>query len=77
MVVDMSTQIAVRVPDELLAEVDRAAADGGSSRAAVVVRALEHYRMRLLAERDAAILAETGDYDELAGLAGSASLDVD
>lgn len=38
-------------------------------RAAVVARALERDRRRMIAARDAAILAETGPDPELAGLA--------
>ena len=66
----MSTQIAVRLPDELVAFVDEVVlAGGGSSRAAVVTKALERERRRALAAHDAEILARTGPDRELAGLA--------
>lgn len=68
----MSTQIAVRLPDDLVAYLDDVAREAGRSRASVVARALELYRMRVEAERDAAILAAEGDYDDLAGLAAVA-----
>jgi len=45
------------------------------SRAAVVVRALRRYRMRLRARRDARILEQTGDYDDFAALSSAASID--
>lgn len=66
----MSKQIAVRLPDELVDFVDEAVRSGaGRSRAAVVTLALERERRRALAERDAEILAATGEDPELAGLA--------
>lgn len=66
----MSIQIAVRLPDELVAFVDEAVVSGrGSSRAAVVTKALERERRRSVAARDAEILARTGPDHELAGLA--------
>jgi Arc/MetJ-type ribon-helix-helix transcriptional regulator len=66
----MSKQIAVRLPDELVDFVDAlVAADAGRSRAAVVTRALERERRRVIAVRDAEILARTGADPELAGLA--------
>ncbi|MBC7290505.1 MAG: hypothetical protein H5T83_04085 [Actinotalea sp.] len=62
----MSTQIAVRLPDEMVAFLDRAVADGrASSRAALVASAVEREMRRLLAERDAAILRQDGTADEL------------
>ena len=66
----MSKQIAVRLPDDLVAFLD-AAVDSGEarSRAAVVTRALERDRRRTIAERDAAILAQAGPDPALAGLA--------
>jgi Arc/MetJ-type ribon-helix-helix transcriptional regulator len=77
----MSKQIAVRLPDDLVAFVDDAVAAGaGRSRAAVVVRALERERRRAVAARDAAILARLGADDELADLARHAAgqpLDLD
>jgi Arc/MetJ-type ribon-helix-helix transcriptional regulator len=66
----MSKQIAVRLPDELVDFVDEIIGSGnGRSRAAVVTRALERERRRVVAERDAEILARTGPDPELAGLA--------
>jgi Arc/MetJ-type ribon-helix-helix transcriptional regulator len=70
----MSKQIAVRLPDELVAFVDeRVAAGTERSRAAVVSRALERERRRAVAARDAEILARTGPDPELAGLAEHAA----
>jgi Arc/MetJ-type ribon-helix-helix transcriptional regulator len=66
----MSKQIAVRLPDDLVDFLDERVGSGaGRSRAAVVTRALERERRRALAERDAEILARTGEDPELAGLA--------
>jgi Arc/MetJ-type ribon-helix-helix transcriptional regulator len=66
----MSKQIAVRLPDDLVAFVDEVVATGGArSRASVVTDALERERMRALAARDADILARAGPDPELAGLA--------
>jgi Arc/MetJ-type ribon-helix-helix transcriptional regulator len=66
----MSIQIAVRLPDELVAFVDElAASGGGGSRASVVTKALERERRRRDDARDAEILARTGPDPELAGLA--------
>lgn len=54
----MSKQIAVRLPDDLVAFVDDIVATGDQrSRAAVVTRALERERRRAIAQRDAEILA--------------------
>jgi len=72
--IGMSKQIAVRLPDELVAFVDRVVASGSApSRASVVTRALERERRRAVAERDAEILARTGPDPELAGLAEHAA----
>ncbi|HEY5045395.1 MAG TPA: ribbon-helix-helix domain-containing protein [Solirubrobacteraceae bacterium] len=66
----MSKQIAVRLPGELVDFVDEIVASGaGRSRAAVVRHALERERRRVIAARDAEILARTGPDPELAGLA--------
>lgn len=66
----MSKQIAVRLPDEIVDFVDEVVGSGaGRSRAAVVTRALERERRRVVAARDAQILARTGSDPELAGLA--------
>lgn len=62
----MSKQIAIRLPDELVAFLDRAVAEGrASSRAAVVSSALEREMRRQLVERDAEILREAGTQDDL------------
>jgi Arc/MetJ-type ribon-helix-helix transcriptional regulator len=66
----MSKQIAVRLPDELVAFVDEVVESGREpSRAAVVTAALERERRRAIAARDAEILAMTGTDPDLAGLA--------
>jgi Arc/MetJ-type ribon-helix-helix transcriptional regulator len=66
----MSKQIAVRLPDELVDFVDDVVSSGaGRSRAAVVTQALERERRRVIAARDAEILARTGPDPELVGLA--------
>lgn len=70
----MSKQIAVRLPDELVEFVDVVVeAGGGRSRATVVAKALEHERRRMIATRDAEILASHGPDPELAGLAEHAA----
>ena len=61
----MSTQIAVRLPDELVEFVDRLVSDGRApSRAAVVSRALHRELRREAAARDAAILAAADQTDD-------------
>ena len=66
----MTTQIAVRLPDELVAFIDELVRNGtATSRAAAVARALERERRRQIAERDAAILARLGPDPDLDGLA--------
>jgi Arc/MetJ-type ribon-helix-helix transcriptional regulator len=66
----MSKQIAVRLPDDLVAFVDEVVGSGRQrSRAAVVTRALERERRRAIAARDAEILATSGQDPELSGLA--------
>lgn len=62
----MSTQIAVRLPDEMVAFLDRVVAAGDApSRAALVASALEREMRRLGAERDAHILRAQGAADDL------------
>ncbi|HET8587961.1 MAG TPA: YlcI/YnfO family protein, partial [Candidatus Limnocylindria bacterium] len=57
----MSKQIAVRLADDLVEFVDDVVGSGKErSRAAVVARALERERRRMVAARDAEILAATG-----------------
>ena len=66
----MSRQIAVRLPDDVVEFLDAIVGSGRErSRAAVVLRALERERRRVVAERDAAILADAEPDPELAGLA--------
>lgn len=62
----MSTQIAVRLPDEMVAFLDRSVVAGkASSRAALVAVAVER-EMRLQAgQRDVEILAAAGAADDL------------
>jgi Arc/MetJ-type ribon-helix-helix transcriptional regulator len=65
----VSTQIAVRLPDDTVAFLDRLVAEHkAASRAEIIARALERERRREMAERDAAILAESGEDPDLAGL---------
>lgn len=69
----MSKQIAVRLPDDLVAFIDDVVQSGSErSRAAVVTRALERERRRSIAARDADVLATAGPDHELDGLAGHA-----
>ncbi len=65
----MSTQIAVRLPDEMVAFLDRSVAAGQApSRAALVASAVEREMRRLAAEQDAHILRTQGAADELDAL---------
>lgn len=65
----MSTQIAVRLPDEMVAFLDQAVAQGkAASRAALVSSALEREMRRLAAEQDAATLRRLGASDDLDAL---------
>ncbi|HEY3439036.1 MAG TPA: ribbon-helix-helix domain-containing protein [Actinotalea sp.] len=62
----MSTQIAVRLPDEMVAFLDRAVAEGTApSRAALVASAVEREMRRLLAAHDAQTLRRHGSDDDL------------
>ncbi len=62
----MSTQIAVRLPDEMVAFLDRAVAEGRApSRAALVASAVEREMRRVLAEHDAETLRREGSADDL------------
>jgi len=74
----MRTQLTVRLPNELVEFVDGCVAGGAAtSRAAVITAALERERRRLIAERDAVILADlpaADDLDDLAAYAASVSL---
>jgi Arc/MetJ-type ribon-helix-helix transcriptional regulator len=74
----MTKQIAVRLPDELVAFIDGVVESGSErSRAAVVTRALERERRRLTAARDAQALAQAGPDHELDALAGYALRHID
>jgi len=67
----MTTQIAIRLPDELVEFIDNEISAGkATSRAAVVARVLKRERQRKLNERDAAIYAahQGKDPDDLAEL---------
>ena len=71
---EVSKQIAVRLPEDIVEFIDQAVHDRQvPSRAAFVQRALERERRRLIAARDAAILAEHAgdpeDFDRLAAYA--------
>ncbi len=62
----MTTQIAVRLPNEMVAFLDQSIAAGNaSSRAALVAFALEREMRRQMAEQDAAILSGKGSADDL------------
>jgi Arc/MetJ-type ribon-helix-helix transcriptional regulator len=64
-IAQVSTQIAVRLPEELVEFIDRLVSDGRApSRAAVVSRALQRERRREIAAHDAAILAAQGPADD-------------
>ena len=71
----MSTQIAVRLPDELVEYVDNLVREGAGSRAAVVAHALCLYRQQLRGEHDARILEDSGDYDDFDELVSHSSVD--
>lgn len=78
----MSTQIAVRLPDDIVEFIDsEVRGQRARSRASIVLLALERERRRRLAERDAEILAGTtaasSDLDALAGHAGRTDLDIE
>lgn len=65
----MSTQIAVRLPDDVVAFLDRTVAAGEApSRAALVTSAVEREMRRRLAEQDARILNESWTADDLDSL---------
>ena len=75
----MSVQIGTRLPDDLVAFLDDLVdRDSSTSRAKIVRRALERERRRVLAERDALILAAhaDADMDDLAAYAASLPLDL-
>lgn len=62
----MSIQIAVRLPDEMVAFLDRSVATGKAvSRAALVASAVEREMRRQTAEQDAHILRQRRAADDL------------
>lgn len=61
----VSTQIAVRLPDDLVVWIDEQVMAGAGSRAAVATKALRRYRRQLDAERDAEIYRTAGGYPDL------------
>ena len=77
----VSIQIAVRLPDGTVQQLDELVAAGQApSRASVIERALAREFRRLIAARDAVILAEAGadrDMDALADFAAQTRLDID
>jgi antitoxin MazE3 len=77
----MTVQIAVRLPDDIVAFVDERVSSGAApSRAAVVTRALERERRREAAEHDARIYAaanQPSDLDELATWAAPQAMDIE
>ena len=65
----MSTQIAVRLPDKMVAFLDRTVATGKApSRAALVAAAVEREMRRQAAEQDAQVLRQEGAADDLDAL---------
>jgi Arc/MetJ-type ribon-helix-helix transcriptional regulator len=77
----VSIQIAVRLPDDTVRQLDQLVAAGEApSRASVIERALVREFRRLIAARDAAILAEAGpdpDMDRLAEYAARLPMDIE
>ena len=62
----MTVQIAIRLPDDMVAFLDKSVAAGKApSRAALVARAVEREMRRQVAEQDAVILRERGTSDDL------------
>jgi len=77
----VSIQIAVRLPDEMVSQLDDLVTTGEApSRASVIERALAREFRRLIAAKDAAILAEAGpdpDMDRLAEYAARLPMDIE
>ncbi len=75
----MTTQITVRIDDDLVAYADAEVSAGRvRSRAALVERALRRERRRMLAERDAQIYARMRpEDDDLAAFTAAAVSDLD
>lgn len=62
----MSTQIVVRLPDDMVELLDRSVASGRApSRAAIVTSALEREMRRRAAEQDVEVLSGNGAEDDL------------
>lgn len=62
----MTTQISVRLPDEMVSFLDRCVSEGRvASRAEIIAGAVEREMRREAAMRDTAILAEVGSADDL------------
>jgi Arc/MetJ-type ribon-helix-helix transcriptional regulator len=62
----MTTQIAVRLPDDMVSELDSLVAAGdASSRASVIEKALRRELRRFIYEKEAAILAASQPDAEL------------
>lgn len=70
----MTTQMTLRIPDDLAEFIDQQSTSRAESRATVVARAVASYRQRLRGEADARILEESGDYDDLDGMAAYSSI---
>ena len=74
----MTTQIAVRLPDDMVQFLDQLVARGQApSRASVVERALAREFRRVIAARDAAILAEAAEASGAADVAAPDEDDLD
>lgn len=76
----MTTQIAVRLPDDIVQYIDGEIAAGtATSRAAVVLRALQRDRRRQDAEHDARIYAAdpAAEFDDLATWSARQPMDID
>ena len=69
----MTTQIAVRLPDDVVQELDSLVARGSApSRASIIEQALRRELRRILAEQDLQILAQSGDDQAIADFTASA-----
>jgi Arc/MetJ-type ribon-helix-helix transcriptional regulator len=67
--VGMTTQIAVRLPDDMVKFIDHLVETGrGSSRATIITRALERERRHEMAVHDAAIYGASGDDSDMVDL---------
>jgi predicted transcriptional regulator len=77
----VSIQIAIRLPDDTVHQLDELVATGQApSRASVIERALAKEFRRLIAARDAAILASAGpdaDMHSLASYAAGEPMDLE